>query len=90
MSEYLRFRAAGASASYKTEVWEVETAASGTVLGEIRWFGRWRQYAFFPSAETVYNPDCLDSISAHTRWLTKRHREEARLIRIAAASKEQT
>jgi hypothetical protein len=32
------------------------------MLGEIKWFGRWRQYAFFPSRNTIFNPDCMMDI----------------------------
>lgn len=33
------------------------------VLGEIKWFGRWRQYAFFPEEQTIWNPECLNDIN---------------------------
>lgn len=32
-------------------------------LGEIRWFGRWRQYAFFPEPNTVYEKQCMQDIT---------------------------
>lgn len=34
------------------------------VLGEIKWFGRWRQYAFFPEPGTGWNPECLGEVTA--------------------------
>lgn len=46
----------------KTSVVAVLAARSGDRLGTIKWFGRWRQYAFFPESETIYNPECLKSI----------------------------
>lgn len=32
-------------------------------LGEIRWFGRWRKYAFFPESQTVFESQCLGDIA---------------------------
>jgi hypothetical protein len=32
-------------------------------LGEIKWFGRWRQYAFFPEPNTVFEKQCLKDIT---------------------------
>ena len=33
-------------------------------LGTIKWFGRWRQYAYFPNSDTVYEKQCLKDISS--------------------------
>jgi hypothetical protein len=29
------------------------------ILGEIKWYGPWRQYAFFPEEATIWNPECM-------------------------------
>ncbi len=47
----------------RTCKWFVIARKNDAVLGEIKWFGRWRQYAFFPVVGTVFNPDCMDCIS---------------------------
>jgi hypothetical protein len=31
-------------------------------IGEIKWFGRWRQYCFYPSSNTIWNTECLKEI----------------------------
>jgi hypothetical protein len=31
-------------------------------LGEVKWFGRWRQYSFFPESNTVFEKQCLKDI----------------------------
>lgn len=31
-------------------------------LGEVKWFGRWRQYAFFPEPDTVFEHQCMKDI----------------------------
>ena len=73
---YLRFALdARASAGRKTEVWNVLATRDNARLGTIRWFGRWRQYAFFPAEGTTFNADCLEAIATFCRVLTRRHRD---------------
>ena len=48
----------------KTFMWDVVTKESGVVVGRVKWFGRWRKYAFFPAGGTVYEPTCLRDIVA--------------------------
>lgn len=73
-TEYLAFRPAGRSASGKTEVWSVVSRRQEAELGQLRWFGRWRQYAFFPGPETVFNPGCLADVAEFCAALTADHR----------------
>ena len=47
----------------KTEVWNVLSKSSGFILGKIKWYGPWRQYCFFPSANSVFNPTCMLDIN---------------------------
>ena len=47
----------------RTRIWNVITTYDdGTILGEIKWFARWRKYAFFPRPDTVYETTCLGGI----------------------------
>lgn len=46
----------------KTQTWWVKNKRSEIVLGEIKWYGPWRQYCFFPSSLTIFNRDCLSTI----------------------------
>lgn len=63
----------------KSRVWLVNAKDQrGTLLGEIKWFGRWRGYAFFPRPETVFEPTCLDDIAAFIRDRMSEHRRERR------------
>lgn len=59
-SKYLRFDRVGWTG--KTDVWNVLSKSEGTVLGQIKWFGAWRQYCFYPSPNTVFNPQCMRDI----------------------------
>jgi len=31
-------------------------------LGEIKWFGKWRKYSFFPEPNTIFENQCLNDI----------------------------
>jgi hypothetical protein len=45
-----------------TQRWEVLDRHGGT-LGEIHWYGQWRQYAFICTNYAVFNKGCLRDIS---------------------------
>ena len=60
-STYLYFQVAR-SAKAKTYHVYVYSKNSEILLGTVKWFGRWRQYAFFPEQETVFNTNCLEDI----------------------------
>lgn len=62
-SRYLTFERLNL-ANRRTSVWSVKSKQSGATLGVVQWFGRWRQYAFFPARDTVYNPQCMKDIIA--------------------------
>ena len=59
-SKWLRFME-GPSDSGKTRI-VLAYNKEVVLLGEIRWKGQWRQYAFYPEVETVFNEGCLDDI----------------------------
>ena len=69
MSEYLEFSITGHKP--KTKIYGVWSKKSGGILGEIKWFGRWRQYAFFPRPETIFNTECLNDIISYIEVLRK-------------------
>ena len=68
VSEYLRFERR-ASASGLTVIADIWSARHGDKLGEIRWMGRWRQYAFYPATGTIWNPACMVAVSEQIRLL---------------------
>ena len=61
MSKYLEFDRIGWTG--KTDVWNVLSKSQESILGQIKWFGRWRQYCFYPSPNTIFNPECMNDIS---------------------------
>lgn len=60
-TKYLVFRPADASAR-KTAIVDV-VSKRWVRLGQIRWYGAWRCYAFYPNTDTLFNRDCIDAIS---------------------------
>ncbi len=58
----------------KTQLWFVLTMDQSMVLGNIRWFGRWKKYAFFPNPETVYERTCLREIADFCEYITEFHK----------------
>ena len=73
---WVTFELIGPSDSGKTKIYEVLAKAAEAkefeiVLGEIRWYGAWRKYAFFPMENTVYESDCLHDIAEFLKVLMK-------------------
>jgi hypothetical protein len=62
MSKYLEF---ATIEEKKTKIIGVWSKKNGDRLGLIKWFGRWRQYAFFPETETLFNVECLNDIQSY-------------------------
>lgn len=60
-SDYIRFDDAGRIG--KTRRWFVVAKEREEILGQIRWYGAWRGYSFFPVPETVFEKKCLAVIA---------------------------
>ena len=58
----------------KTHVWNVLAKDEYVRLGEIRWFARWRAYAFFPAPNLVFEKTCLRDIAAFCESQNTAHR----------------
>jgi len=74
MNPYIKFIGPKYTPSGKTRIWRVIATRNGALLGEIKWWGRWRQYTFFPEPSTIFNPDCMDEIGKFCREETTRQR----------------
>jgi hypothetical protein len=53
----------------KTNVYSITAKEGDAHLGIIHWYGRWRQYGFFPAPHTVFEKTCLADISAFLKEL---------------------
>ena len=60
MSKYMEFDKVRDTG--KTEIWNIISKSSEFILGQIKWYGPWRQYCFFPSPNSVFNNGCMDDI----------------------------
>ena len=67
MSKYLEFCVI--EEKPKTKIAGVWSKKSGDRLGIIKWYSRWRQYAFFPENGTLFNTDCLNDIQSYIKGL---------------------
>lgn len=79
--KYIDFSRSRPSASGKTRIWRVLAYhdMSGTdsySLGEIKWHGAWRRYAFFPRPDTLFEHDCLRKIADYCEKQTIRLRQQ--------------
>lgn len=59
----------------KTRIVNVLNRRSRDVLGQIRWYGSWRQYCFFPSEATIFNPTCMARITREVVDMQVAHME---------------
>jgi hypothetical protein len=72
--EFIKFRIDGTSDSGKTVIWAVD-AKDGSVLGTVKWFGRWRKYCYFPEPNCVFEQTCLRDIAEFLDIVMKMHKE---------------
>ena len=65
-SKYLEFVTQPKRKTQKTWIIDVTSRSGGMLLGQIKWYGAWRQYAFYPNPETVtiFNVECMNDIIA--------------------------
>lgn len=60
----------------KTKVWDIHALQNDELLGSVRWFGRWRQYCFYPSRATIWNADCLNDVTAFIKYQMELRKEK--------------
>ena len=73
-TKYLRFMNYP-DPSRKTELWEIYSKSNDALLGEIKWYGAWRQYCFFP-LNALFNSTCLDDIKKYLDKLNEEHKDK--------------
>jgi len=68
--EYLRHSESG-----KTKVWQVIAREDNCLLGHIKWYANWRQYAFYDDSdyECVFEKTCLRDIANFCEVATGLH-----------------
>ena len=58
----------------KTSIWDVMTKDTAIILGQVKWYGAWRKYAFFPGAEMIFEEQCLGDIIIFMKTRTAVHK----------------
>ena|SRR2546426_700037 len=71
---YIRFVHTGQSESGKTMIWRVENELDRIFLGSVKWFSKWRTYAFDAEPDIVFEKTCLRDIAQFCEELTEEHR----------------
>lgn len=61
----------------KTPIYNIETL-DGLFLGEIKWYGAWRKFCFFPDLETIWDNKCLSLVVDFLDEVNKEWRESRR------------
>jgi len=57
-------------------IWVVKSISKGNELGEIKWYGAWRQYCFYPADNCIFNKTCMNHIIDHIeREMAKRRKQ---------------
>lgn len=61
-----------------TKIWTVYEGVNhrGADLGQVRWFGRWRKYSFFPAPDMVFEETCLLEIAHFCSVATNFHKQK--------------
>jgi len=62
MSDYLEFKINPYKKNGTKSVYWVISKNRGGILGEIKWYYKWRQYCFYPSDGTLFNKGCMQEI----------------------------
>jgi len=75
MSEYLNFEVDDHYEG-KTKRIVVVSKRHLSILGEIKWYGPWRQYTFFPEEATIWNTVCLEDIQTEIKRLMDERAQE--------------
>jgi len=58
----------------KTEVIDIRARESADLLGQIKWYGAWRKYSFFPFPNCVFEKKCLNDIIRVMDMLERRRK----------------
>lgn len=73
VEKYIKFRHSGESKTGKTQVWRVLNVHHNVICGEVRWYGAFRKYCFYPSDGTLFDFDCLRLIADFCEEKNKEH-----------------
>lgn len=59
----------------KTKRFMVNNKESNAALGEIKWYGGFRKYSFYPFPDMVFEEQCLRDITTFLKLLTDERKQ---------------
>lgn len=64
-TSWLTFKFRSRSQTGKTKIWTVHSISDINEIGIIKWYGRWRGYAFYPDEfdQIIFEQKCLREIA---------------------------
>lgn len=81
MSKWIDFQKLKKPAGRKTDIYHVVTKDGNALLGQISWYGPWRQYAFMPNSNTVFERQCMLDIVRFIHRLMAERKEKKELLK---------
>lgn len=75
MGKFIEFTEQPIEQGKKTPVYFVDSK-QGAHLGEIKWYGPWRCYAFYPAGGTIFDKSCLKDIEKFLTGLMDARKKE--------------
>lgn len=75
-NEYITFEERKSSTG-ATIILSIYSKKAHVFLGEIKWFGAWRKYCFFPHDMTIFDNVCLEIIQGKLEELMKDRKSES-------------
>lgn len=77
--KWISFRLKERKTGAKTDVWDVwSLKLPPAYLGTVKWFSRWRKYAFFAARDRIFEQDCLRDLAEFVESETEKHRKGRR------------
>ena len=75
-SKYLQFHDEGwIYPGAKTRKYAVYNLVTKSLLGFIKWKPGWRQYAFYPNSETIFDQRCMLDLAEFCKIITEDHKK---------------
>lgn len=75
-TQYLAFGVVEQPKEKKTKWIAIINVHHEEIIGEIRWFSRWRQYCFYPYHDTVWNTTCMEDIQTVIKELMNERKKK--------------
>lgn len=69
------------SSTGKTEVYNCHNTETGALLGQVKWYGAFRKYSFFPLPDIIFESQCLKDIASFLDQLMLQRKIESQNVK---------